>query len=293
MANPAIGWEGSGTRPGSRRRPPGKGTVYWIDLDKELDDLFTSFASSKGMEKRDAAKALMAIAMGLLPPYFWEDSEAAENANGLGFTGPERTNLIRQIFPKGSGHTNRAPHAVWRQTYSMLPEMRGSAAGIDYIGLLIEREKDKLKAVYEGKRKLELTPNQYRKLIADGEEGGIEDELIEYRETEEREFAEAQLKILKAERRLHLLERGIIENPEEGGELAELSGRVRRKKLPDGSEHLDPYERERQKNLGKGRGGDREMLLDKESRVLRKAKASGQNGQDGQRKGSRTQLKGK
>lgn len=265
MANKVTGWEGSGTRPGSRRRvdKAGKGTVYWIDLSQEKDDLFEAFASFHGMEKRDAAKALMAVAMGLLPAGFWEPSSEG------GFTGAERTNLIRQVFPKGSGHTNRAPHAVWKSTWdggNKDADMRGAPGGISWMGLLIEKEKLRLKEMAEGKRGLErMRP-------------GLQQELIEQEYHDSRRFAEEQIRILEETRRQRLLERGVI--LPEGGEVGsdghivgtgseksstdnsdDDSGRptvpragsprrlpVDRIALPAGDENIDPFERERKKN---------------------------------------------
>lgn len=240
MANKITGWTGSGSRPGSRRRPQSKGTVYWIDLTEERDQKFKEFAATYGMEHRFAARALIAVAAGLLPPNFWEPTELG------GFTGTERMNLIRQLFPKGAGHTNRAPHAVWKTTWD--PRLKGAPGGIDYIGLLIEREKQKLEAIVKGKSELK-------------------DELEEQEYKEAQEYAKEQLVEIERQRRIHLLERGIIvtgRDDVEDNDFDEESGDEYQQKLigegkaiskarrvdrirPTG-EDIDPFLRERRKN---------------------------------------------
>lgn len=296
MANKATGWTGSGTRPGNRsrargnklstqtnvsegdgvegadgvrghgrkadnvsaeyrskKRQEGKGTVYWIDLSQEKDELFIAFANHHGMERRDAAKALMAVAMGLLPTFFWEPTEEG------GFTGAERTNLVRQVFPKGSGHTNRGPHAVWKGTHAAaMEEMKGAPGGIAWVGLLVEKEKERLKKVMSGERGVGGRDSE--DVIGGGDSGGLsykdksrritkelEGELDEGYWADQRAYAKEQYRMLQAEERKWKIERGLIEDPTGVRKV----DRIRLPKVEaggDGDGYLDPYERERNKN---------------------------------------------
>lgn len=212
MANRHTGWKGSGSRPGSRRRDKSKGTVYWIDLPYEKDQRFKAFAEAYGMDHREAAKALIAVAAGLLPSNFWDSEEMG------GYTPSERTNLIRQVFPKGSGHTNRGPHAVWKSTWDK--RVQGQPGGIDFIGLIIEREKMRLQAIANAH---------------------LDDEALDEEEArEQQEYARQQLLLLEEQNRLHMLERGLI-----------VTGR----KDVEDNDYDDEYADEAQKALkGKGKG---------------------------------------
>lgn len=115
-----VRWEDDRKNDVRYRDPRTTGTEYHVDMNLEKDQAFRAFAKRKGMLPRDAARALLIWAAGILPKDFWVDSgrvgkngEVVSGGGGGGFTNRERHELIVAIYPRGRKRSNVIPRRDW------------------------------------------------------------------------------------------------------------------------------------------------------------------------------------
>jgi len=130
-------------------RDPEKGAVYQVDMNKERNDAFEAFAWNKGIPPRDAARALLLWAAGILPKEFWRDEN---DRRGGGYSKGDRRALLAVYFPHGRKQTSVRPRSEWFNA-STKPEMRGTGQTLEQIDLAAAVEWDKTVVERESRRR--------------------------------------------------------------------------------------------------------------------------------------------